>query len=370
MDAPAQQVGAKGCAPLGYLYGHGRDVRANDHDTVATMKVSVVVPVYNKGPFLKESFDSIFAQTHADLEVIAIDDRSTDDSLEQLRAIRDPRLRIEQLERNMGHPMATQRGFDVATGNYIVRADADDIHLPHRIAEQVAFMEAHPGIGVSSAWMRTFGAEEVTWEMPEADAWCKSEILFGMPVLDPASIIRTSVMRAHDIRYRPEWPRVGSDRLFFLQFLQHTQYGNLQVPLVRYRVGAQNNNHGQSMRERREEVLRHVFRLLGMPIGQEQFECHLMLIRAFSKPPSAADIRRLRKWVDELIALNDELRLFPQEEFRQRTHRAWDKLFHFLPAHGLAPAMEHIRQSDRRSVAHMSYLAKYTLGRWLGRREA
>ena len=370
MDAPAQQVGAKGCAPLGYLYGHGRDVRANDHDTVATMKVSVVVPVYNKGPFLKESFDSIFAQTHADLEVIAIDDRSTDDSLEQLRAIRDPRLRIEQLERNMGHPMATQRGFDVATGNYIVRADADDIHLPHRIAEQVAFMEAHPGIGVSSAWMRTFGAEEVTWEMPEADAWCKAEILFGMPVLDPASIIRTSVMRAHDIRYRPEWPRVGSDRLFFLQFLQHTQYGNLQVPLVRYRVGAQNNNHGQSMRERREEVLRHVFRLLGMPIGQEQFECHLMLIRAFSKPPSAADIRRLRKWVDELIALNDELRLFPQEEFRQRTHRAWDKLFHFLPAHGLAPAMEHIRQSDRRSVAHMSYLAKYTLGRWLGRREA
>lgn len=334
------------------------------------MKVSVVVPVYNKGPFLKESFDSIFAQTHADLEVIAIDDHSTDDSLEQLRAIRDPRLRIEQLERNMGHPMATQRGFDVATGNYIVRADADDIHLPHRIAEQVAFMEAHPGIGVSSAWMRTFGAEEVTWEMPEADAWCKAEILFGMPVLDPASIIRTSVMRAHDIRYRPEWPRVGSDRLFFLQFLQHTQYGNLQVPLVRYRVGAQNNNHGQSMRERREEVLRHVFRLLGMPIGQKQFECHLMLIRAFSKPPSAADIRRLRKWVDELIALNDELRLFPQEEFRQRTHRAWDKLFHFLPAHGLAPAMEHIRQSDRRSVAHMSYLAKYTLGRWLGRREA
>lgn len=331
------------------------------------MKVSVVVPVYNKGPFLKESFDSIFAQTHGELEVIAIDDRSTDDSMDQLRAMTDPRLRIEQMDRNMGHPMATQRGFDVATGTYIVRADADDIHLPHRIAEQVAYMEAHPEVGVSSSWLKTFGSEDVTWEMPETDPDCRAELLFGMPVLDPASIIRTSVLRANDIRYHEEWPRVGSDRLFFAQFLPHTHYGNLQKVLVNYRLGAQNSNHGDSMLKRREEVMRHVFRIIGLPLTEDQFTCHLMLMRAFRTPPTAADIRRLRKWVDELIALNATHHLFPQEQFRQRTHKAWDKLFHFLPAHGLAPAMEHIRQSDRRSAAHMSYLAKYTMGRWLGR---
>jgi hypothetical protein len=124
------------------------------------------------------------------------------------------------------------------------------------------------------------------------------------------------------------------------------------------------------MRERREEVLRHVFRLLELPISREQFECHLMLMRAFNKAPTAQDIRRLRKWVDELIALNVTHRLFPQEEFRQRTVQAWDRLFHFLPAYSLAPAVEHIRQSDRRSLEHMAYLAKYTMSRWLGRKVA
>lgn len=346
----------------GYLR---RRVRVGLPSRPRAMKVSVVVPVYNKGPYLQESFESIFAQTYTDLEIIAIDDRSTDDSLERLLALRDPRLRVERLERNMGHPLATQRGFDLATGRYVVRADADDIHLPQRIAQQVAFMEAHPEVGVSSSWMRTFGAEEVVWEMPLEDAACKAEILFGMPVLDPASIIRTEVMRAHDIRYQPEWPRVGSDRLFFLQFLKHTRYANLSEVLVRYRVGVQNNNYGQNILQRREEVMRHVFRLLGLEVSEEQFKSHLMLMRAFRRDPDAADIRRLRQWVDELVAINGRLQLFPEKEFRERTWQAWDKLFHFLPAYGVAPALAHLRCSGHWPMDRMAYLAKYTLNRWL-----
>jgi hypothetical protein len=334
------------------------------------MKVSVVVPVYNKGPFLQESLQSIFDQTFRDLEIIAIDDRSTDDSLERLMAMQDPRLRVERMDRNMGHPMATQRGFDLATGRYIVRADADDIHLPQRIERQVAFMETHPEVGVSSSRLRTFGAEEVEWEVPLDDAACRCEVLFGMPVLDQASIIRTDVMRTHDIRYHADWPRVGSDRLFFAQFLKHTRYGNISEVLLQYRVGAQNNNHGQSMLQRREEGTRRVFQMLGIEVTEEQFTCHLMLMRAFRTRPTAADIRRMRAWVDELIALNEKHQLFPLEEFRKRTWQAWDKLFYFLPPYGVAPAMEHIRQSDRRSMEEVTYLAKYTMNRLLGRKVA
>ena len=79
------------------------------------MKVSVVVPVYNAAPFLEQSLRSILDQTHGDLELIAIDDKSTDKSLEVLQRIRDPRLRIIALPVNQGPCVAINAGLDAAT---------------------------------------------------------------------------------------------------------------------------------------------------------------------------------------------------------------------------------------------------------------
>ncbi|MBK6831554.1 MAG: glycosyltransferase family 2 protein [Flavobacteriales bacterium] len=108
------------------------------------MKVSVVIPVYNKAPFLKECFDSVFGQTFSDFELIAVDDRSTDGSLAGLRRHAGSTPAVIELERNLGPAGCAQRGFDAATGEYIVRMDADDVMFPERIAKQVAFMDANP----------------------------------------------------------------------------------------------------------------------------------------------------------------------------------------------------------------------------------
>ena len=90
------------------------------------MKASVVIPVYNKAPFLKECLESVFAQSFQAFEVIAVDDASTDGSLDVLRSCTDPRLRIIELERNVGPGGAAQRAMDAAQGEYILRVDADD----------------------------------------------------------------------------------------------------------------------------------------------------------------------------------------------------------------------------------------------------
>jgi glycosyltransferase involved in cell wall biosynthesis len=113
------------------------------------MKVSVVVPVYNKAPYLREAFDTIFGQTFHDMEVISVDDRSTDDSLSILRSFTDPRLRIIALEHNLGPSGAVQRGMDAALGEYIVRMDADDLMDPRRVERQVAYMDSEPLVGAS-----------------------------------------------------------------------------------------------------------------------------------------------------------------------------------------------------------------------------
>jgi len=87
--------------------------------------ISIVIPVYNAAPFLAEALSSVFAQDHRPIEVILVDDGSTDESLAIAKAW-SPALRIVQQE-NSGQAAARNRGLELARGPYIAFIDADDI---------------------------------------------------------------------------------------------------------------------------------------------------------------------------------------------------------------------------------------------------
>ena len=111
--------------------------------------VSVVMPVYNGEKYLAEAIDSILNQTFTDFEFIIVDDGSTDGSAEIIRTYqeRDERVRLLQLERNMGIADARNAGIAVAKGEFIAAMDADDASLPERLEQQVQFLRSHPEIG-------------------------------------------------------------------------------------------------------------------------------------------------------------------------------------------------------------------------------
>lgn len=90
-------------------------------------KVSIIVPIYNTAKYLPKCLDSILAQTHQNLEVILIDDGSTDDSgkIADRYAKKDKRIRIVH-QKNAGQSAARNRGLKIATGNYIGFVDSDD----------------------------------------------------------------------------------------------------------------------------------------------------------------------------------------------------------------------------------------------------
>lgn len=95
-------------------------------------KISVIIPVYNVAPFLTRCLDSLRKQTMHDLEIICIDDSSTDDSMVVLNmaAIRDPRVKILKTEKNSGPGFARNIGMDTARGKYISFIDPDDYIAP------------------------------------------------------------------------------------------------------------------------------------------------------------------------------------------------------------------------------------------------
>ncbi len=107
------------------------------------MKVSVVVPTYNRGPLLAEAIASALAQTHGDLEVVVVDDGSTDDTRERVAAIGDRRLRYLH-QPNAGVSAARNRGLAAATAPLVAFLDSDDLWKPDKLAREVAFLRRHP----------------------------------------------------------------------------------------------------------------------------------------------------------------------------------------------------------------------------------
>lgn len=333
------------------------------------MKVSVLMPVFNKAPYLRESVDSVLQGTFGDMEVVAVDDASTDNSLDVLRSIADERLRIIPLPVNRGPAGAANAGIDACRGEYIVRLDGDDVSVPDRLALQVAFMDAHPDLGASGGSVRLFGAERGDWSFPMRDDDCKAQLLFGVPVSQGASILRRSVLERHNLRYDPTWPRVGEDWCFWARMSSFTRFGNLDRVLVHYRRGEQNISHATDKVSTHRVILRHVLDILGIAAGAADIDTHLMALGYFAVAPDAAGVRALRSWLDALVVLNRARGLFPREAFERRVERQWDRVFHRLADRGLAPALAHLRLSHRMRGAHLAYLVKVRAKAMLSRSE-
>jgi len=122
--------------------------------------ISVILPVYNAGIYLEEALESIFSQSVTPLEVIAINDGSTDNSLEILERYRT-RLFIESRE-NRGLAATLNQGIQISKGQLLTFLDADDVWVKNKLEMQLDFLNKHPEKEASFGMMRQFISPELT----------------------------------------------------------------------------------------------------------------------------------------------------------------------------------------------------------------
>ena len=105
--------------------------------------VSIITPSYNSKRFIKETVDSVVAQTYQNWEMIIVDDCSKDDSVEYIENLiqNDLRIKLIALEKNVGAAEARNKALEVAQGRYIAFLDSDDIWLSHKLDTQLKFMQ-------------------------------------------------------------------------------------------------------------------------------------------------------------------------------------------------------------------------------------
>ncbi|SCW99232.1 MULTISPECIES: glycosyltransferase [unclassified Pseudomonas] len=113
--------------------------------------VSIVAPCYNAGKYLEEAFHSLFAQDYRNVEVIVVDDGSTDDSLAMLRQLQRTYAFQLYSQENQGVSAALNHGLKYAKGTYVATPDLDDVMLPHSIRVRAQYLDEHPQVGCVGA---------------------------------------------------------------------------------------------------------------------------------------------------------------------------------------------------------------------------
>ena len=173
-------------------------------------RVSVIVPVHNAGPYLRDALESLSRQSFDDLEIVAVDDGSTDASRQILweHRRREPRLRVlEQPHR--GTAQARDAAIAAAQGELLAFHDADDLAMPERIARQVAFLDAHPDLDVVGGALWSISADGHPlreFRPPRGPETVRAHLEFRF---HPAIAYVTVMVR------RTTWERIGGHRAQF-----------------------------------------------------------------------------------------------------------------------------------------------------------
>ncbi|GAB3323324.1 hypothetical protein GCM10027299_19450 [Larkinella ripae] len=203
--------------------------------------VSVIMPVYNGERFLSAALESVLNQTHRNLEVLVLDNGSTDGSRSIIEAFarRDSRVKplYEPAPLGYGGEVATNVASRHARGEFLAKLDADDMAHPERLAKQVAFLQANPAVFLVGSWLtlvdergRTTGFRQY----PVGHQAIYDEFYLRFPIANPSVLYRNNFQH-HDL-YQIRFPHFNDYYSLFVQLNQGYKMHNLPEYLTAYRI--------------------------------------------------------------------------------------------------------------------------------------
>ena len=204
-------------------------------------QLSVVMAVHNGERYLAEAIESVLGQSVSELELVVVDDGSTDATPELLAgfAERDGRVVVLRHD-NRGRTASLNRGVGVARAPLVARLDADDACLPERFARQVAFLERHPAVALVGGAVRLVDAGGRAFEesrYPLTDAEIRRAFAYTTPFVHSAVMFRRSAFDGAG-GYRACFAET-EDLDLWLRLSERHELANLPEPVVAYRLHAE-----------------------------------------------------------------------------------------------------------------------------------
>ncbi len=276
-------------------------------------KVSVLIPLYQTPEnYLREAIDAVLSQTFSDFELIILDDSPGDSNLEAIVAsYQDKRIYYARNERNCGIAASRNKLLEMAQGDYIAILDHDDIALPGRLEKQVAYLDAHPEVGVVGCCVREIpSGKHVNY--PEKDLDIRMGLMWGCVIPHTGAMIRNAILQRSGVRYEQKFSP-SEDYALWCRLISYTRFHNLQEELVCYRKHADNTSKCQSNQmDRNTFAVRAMVSTENPMLHQMYLMCavHTETIRLFGVLPI---LKRVRCGIREKVYLFEFFLLYTRK---------------------------------------------------------
>jgi glycosyltransferase involved in cell wall biosynthesis len=200
--------------------------------------VSIILPVYNGSAFLSEAVSSILEQNISEIELIAINDASTDESDKILRRFSDKRIVHISNPTNIGLASTLNLGIEEAKGEFIARMDQDDIADPIRLSLQIKEFINNKNLGICGSNFYTFGAKnEYVSDYPLNHEKIFTNLLFYNCIAHPTTMFRKSTFVENSLNYNHKFDW-AEDFELWTRARYLTKIINLKQPLLKYRINS------------------------------------------------------------------------------------------------------------------------------------
>jgi len=307
--------------------------------------VTAIIATYNRRHYICDAIDSVLNQTYPNIELIIIDDGSTDGTGSLLRQRYGQRIHYIYQE-NKGRSEARNHGIRLATGKYIAFLDSDDIWKPNKLAQQLEFMQSNPQYGLTHTLIDNIRGNKDNFDVNYTE-W--TNICYQQAIkrgYDYLGMSRTCIMfwstvLVHSAVAKSTGPldsicETYEDWDWYLRASLVTMIGTLEQPLIWYRIHSQNSSTEQFHTGQIKMALKHLSQIssLPQPIQRKaQLNFYLQLATvAYQKKNKTECVRWLRK-----AAQIEPLSIFRYENLRfTLTAILPETLMRFLRSRSLA----------------------------------
>jgi glycosyltransferase involved in cell wall biosynthesis len=268
--------------------------------------VTVLLPVYNAEKYLKESLNSILNQTYQNIEILLINDASTDRTEELIKNYTDSRIRVIHNETNIGLAATLNKGISLANGKYIARMDADDISYRERLERQVKYLEENPSVGVLGTSIKYFGQSKFLNKFPECHESCKTHLLFNVCCGHPTVIYRKSIFASKPRWYKEELRQYSEEYDLYLNLIDVAKFANLPEVLLKYRTFSEKDKKSAvELRQANSAFIRkELIHRVGIDCSKEELDLH-QKISDLQYIDGMSQLESIDMWLLKIVKSNE-----------------------------------------------------------------
>lgn len=322
---------------------------------------------FNSEKYIGHAIQSVLDQTYTNLELIIVDDGSTDNTFTVINGFQDSRITLINNNNNRGIPFSRNKALEASNGQYIAVLDADDISLNIRIHEQVKFLENNPSFGLVGGLCEIIDKNGNNMNIYQGKIMTPEEsmvhLLFKNCFTHSTIMYKKDVIKVYGFNNEFD---VCEDYDLIVNVAQKNKVQNLNKVVSQYRI--HKNNISKTNRHidyNNKKIIFSQLSKMGLSISNYDYRIHKELTKKKVHYDYNLLISSL-KWLDKLYRANKRKEIFPKKEFYKKVSGYWFNLINnpltFSPRL-LIPYFQSkiLWDSNRKPLEHIKFVVKCIL---------